>query len=212
MREENSGDNAGGAVDVPTGPVSEPSAPTVPAPETAESSRNDTLKSDSIKGMGAEAAAANMFSPARKRWIVATVAFGGFLGPIATAAYYPSLPQIAEDLGTSVVALGVTITVFTLSLAFFPLFWSSFSDTYGRRWIYFSSLSTFVVGSIGCALSPNLGCLIAMRIVQAAGSSALLTVGAGTISDIYVREERGRAMSYYYLGREFLNSDRDRIV
>jgi multidrug resistance protein len=151
-------------------------------------------------GLASEAAAADLFSPRRKKFITATVAFGGFLGPIATAAYYPSLPQIVEELETTQEAVNLTIFVFTIGLAFFPLFWSSFSDTYGRRWIYFSSLSIFVVGSIGCALSPNIGCLIAMRIVQSCGSSALLTVGAGTISDIYVREERGKAMGFYYLG------------
>ncbi|KAI9010163.1 major facilitator superfamily domain-containing protein [Hyaloraphidium curvatum] len=147
-----------------------------------------------------EAAAAHLFSPAHKRLIVFVVAFAGFLGPIATAFYYPSMPQIAEDLGTTQALLNLTVTVFTLGLAFFPLFWASMSDVWGRRWIYISSLIIFSLGSVGCGLSPNIGVLIAMRVVQSCGGSALLTIGAGTISDIFVREERGRALGIYYTG------------
>lgn len=102
-----------GAGTLPAAPASAP--PNPPEPATA------------VQTNGADAA--HMFSNARKKWIVATVAFAGFLGPIATTAYYPSLPQIARELNTTQELLALSVTVFTLGLAFFPLFWSSFSDT-----------------------------------------------------------------------------------
>lgn len=49
--------------------------------------------------------------------------------------------------------------------------------------------------------SRNLGQLILCRVIQGIGSSAVLSVGAGTIGDLYPREERGTAMGYFYGGQ-----------
>ena len=62
------------------------------------------------------------------------------------------------------------------------------------------SLPIFIAGSIGVSFSNNLGALMATRILQAAGSSAVLSVGAGTIGDIYSPLERAPAMGSFYLG------------
>jgi MFS family permease len=42
--------------------------------------------------------------------------------------------------------------------------------------------------------------LICFRALAAVGSSAVMSLGAGTISDIYVPEQRGRAIGMYTLG------------
>lgn len=49
----------------------------------------------------------------------------------------------------------------------------------GRRPIYLLSLPIFALGSLGVALSNSLAALIVTRIIQGAGSSAVLSVGAG---------------------------------
>ena len=71
---------------------------------------------------------------------------------------------------------------------------------YGRRPIYLFSLPIFTLGSMGVALSPSLGILILTRIIQGAGSSAVLSVGAGTIADLYPRAVRGTRMGVFYTG------------
>lgn len=53
-------------------------------------------------------------------------------------------------------------------------------------------------GTILCALSPNIGALLAGRCIQAFGASAVLALGAGTLSDIYAAHERGTALGLYY--------------
>lgn len=40
--------------------------------------------------------------------------------------------------------------------------------------------------------------LILMRLVQAIGSSAVLSVGAGSLADMYEKHERGAKMGLYY--------------
>ncbi|KAJ2803426.1 Dityrosine transporter 1 [Coemansia guatemalensis] len=85
-------------------------------------------------------------------------------------------------------------------MAVFPLLWSNLADYIGRKPVYALSMLIFICGSIGCALSQSLPALIASRIVQSAGASAVQGAGAGTISDIYPRERRGTALGLYYLG------------
>lgn len=52
---------------------------------------------------------------------------------------------------------------------------------------------------MGSALSQSLAALIVTRILQAFGSSPVLSVGAGTIGDLYSKHERGTAMGLFYV-------------
>jgi multidrug resistance protein len=87
-----------------------------------------------------------------------------------------------------------------LSMAIFPLWWSSFSEEFGRRSIYLISFMLFVVFSILCAVSQNIAMLIVFRVLTGGASASVQAVGAGTIADIWESFERGRAMSMFYLG------------
>lgn len=42
--------------------------------------------------------------------------------------------------------------------------------------------------------------LIVMRMLAGGAAASVQAVGAGTIADIWLSEERGRAMGYFYLG------------
>ncbi|KAJ2541629.1 hypothetical protein EV175_006128, partial [Coemansia sp. RSA 1933] len=80
------------------------------------------------------------------------------------------------------------------------MLWSNLADRFGRKSIYIVSMVVYTCGSIGCALSKSLGALIISRIIQSAGASSAQSTDAGTISDIYPREQRGTALGIYYLG------------
>ena len=87
-----------------------------------------------------------------------------------------------------------------LSMSVFPLWWSSFSETLGRRTIYIVSFSLFLLWNVLSAVSTSVGMLIAMRILGGGASASVQAVGAGTIADIWEVKERGRAMGMFYLG------------
>ncbi|GJN94388.1 hypothetical protein Rhopal_007468-T1 [Rhodotorula paludigena] len=95
--------------------------------------------------------------------------------------------QITEDLNTSATVINVTVAIFILCID-------------GRRPVYIVSLPIFALGAMGTALSQSLAALIVTRILQAFGSSPVLSVGAGTIGDLYSKHERGTAMGLFYLG------------
>jgi multidrug resistance protein len=87
-----------------------------------------------------------------------------------------------------------------LSMSIFPLWWSSFSETLGRRTIYLVSFALFTLWNIVAAKSTSIGMLIAMRILGGGAAASVQAVGAGTIADIWESRERGRAMGIFYLG------------
>ena len=87
-----------------------------------------------------------------------------------------------------------------LSMSIFPLWWSSFSETLGRRTIYLVSFTLFVVFAILSAVSTNIAMLIVTRLLTGGAAASVQAVGAGTIADVWEPRERGRAMGIFYLG------------
>lgn len=90
--------------------------------------------------------------------------------------------------------------MYMVAMSIFPIWWSAFSEQFGRRSIYLTSFTLFVLFSIASALSVDISMLIVMRIGVGGASASVQAVGAGTIADIWEPRERGLAMSMFYLG------------
>ena len=87
-----------------------------------------------------------------------------------------------------------------LSMAIFPLWWSAFSEAFGRRSIYLISFILFVLFGILSAVSNSIATLVVMRMLSGGAAASVQAVGAGTIADVWEPRERGRAMGIFYLG------------
>ena len=111
-----------------------------------------------------------------------------------------SLNQVAQDFKTSPAVVNLSIALYMLSMSIFPLWWSSFSETLGRRTIYLVSFVLFVIFSILSAISTSVGMLIVMRVLGGGAAASVQAVGAGTIADVWEVRERGKAMGIFYLG------------
>ncbi|KAI9266846.1 major facilitator superfamily domain-containing protein [Phascolomyces articulosus] len=136
----------------------------------------------------------------KKSMILLVVAIAGTISPVATTIYYPALVDMQKALNTTDTSINASLSVFTFVTAFFPLPWAMLGDRFGRRPIYLVSFFISVIGSICCAISVNIGMFIAFRAVSAIGSSSVMSMGAGTISDIFETHQRGRAFAYYTAG------------
>lgn len=90
--------------------------------------------------------------------------------------------------------------MYMVAMSIFPIWWSAFSEQFGRRTIYLTSFALFVIFSVASALSVDIAMLIVMRIGVGGASASVQAVGAGTIADIWEPRERGLAMSMFYLG------------
>lgn len=107
---------------------------------------------------------------------------------------------MAHDLHTTEAMINYTVAIFICSVGIAPLIWSPLSGFYGRKPILLASMPIMTVASIGVAQSKTLGAIIGTRILQGIGSSAVLSVGAGTVGDIYRPTERANAMAWFYSG------------
>lgn len=119
----------------------------------------------------------------------------------SSAHWHPAaLPQISLEFDTEPVIANLSVALYMLAMGIFPLWWSSFSETLGRRNIYLVSFAVFIVFSILSAVSHNIAMFVVMRLLSGGASASVQAVGAGTIADIWESKERGRAMSIFYLG------------
>ncbi|CAB4415028.1 unnamed protein product [Rhizophagus irregularis] len=137
----------------------------------------------------------------KKNFILFIISLAGMVAPLSSTIFYPSITNIENDLKTSrVLANGIIgVNIFFMGVA--PLGWAAYSDTfYTRRNVYLASFIIYIIGTVICGLSNSIWLLLAMRLVQACGASAVLSIGAGTIGDIFHSFERGQAYGIFYLG------------
>jgi multidrug resistance protein len=137
----------------------------------------------------------------RTKWgITFTVAASAAAAPMGSAIIMPTLLPIARDFNATPTVTNLSVALYMLSMSIFPLWWSSFSETAGRRTIYIVSFGLFVVFGVLSAVAKNIAMLIVMRTLSGGAAASVQAVGAGTIADIWEPKERGRAMGLFYLG------------
>ncbi|KAK0671255.1 putative transporter [Cercophora samala] len=141
------------------------------------------------------------FPPLRRNFILSVITIAGFFGPLAGGIYLPALPVLEKEFNASATAINVTVSVFMMTFAFGPLFWSTFADWKGRRPLYLISLAIYILANVLLAAVPsNYGALVFLRIVQAFGSASVVSMGAGTVADITEPKKRAFAMSIFLMG------------
>ncbi|KAA6414029.1 MAG: MFS multidrug resistance transporter [Lasallia pustulata] len=139
--------------------------------------------------------------PNKTKWFLTfVIAVAAAAAPFGSTIFFPSLLQVSEDLHTTPTITNLSVALYMLSMSIFPLWWSSFSETLGRRTIYLTSFSLFLLWNILSALSNSIAMLIVMRVLGGGAAASVQAVGAGTIADIWAVRERGQAMGIFYLG------------
>lgn len=111
-----------------------------------------------------------------------------------------ALTPITNEFNTTPFIANLSISFYTLAMAIFPLWWSVFSENFGRRTIFIVSYIGFILFAVLCAVSSSIGMFITMRLLNGGASASAQVIGVGAISDIWESKERGKAMGYFYLG------------
>ncbi len=114
------------------------------------------------------------------RALVAPLALAQFIASYAASNMNVAVSTIAADLGTSVVALQATITLFTLTMASLMIPGSKLTDIWGRKRCFVLGLAIYGTGALLAAAAPGLGLLMV-------GYSALEGVGSALlIPPVYI--------------------------
>ncbi|KAK3678949.1 hypothetical protein LTR78_001402 [Recurvomyces mirabilis] len=136
-----------------------------------------------------------------KKWMITfIIACAGAVAPMGSSLILPALRDIEATFKVDETVVNLSVALYMLSMSIFPLWWSSFSETLGRRNIYLASFMLFVVFNVVSAVSTDIAMFIVMRCLSGGAAASVQAVGAGTVADIWEVKERGRAMGIFYLG------------
>jgi EmrB/QacA subfamily drug resistance transporter len=109
-----------------------------------------------------------------------------------------ALPSLGHDLHATVSGLQWTVDAYTLVLASLLMLSGSMADRLGRKRVFALGLILFTLGSLLCSAAPNLGSLIAFRMIQAIGGSMLNPVAMSIIRNVFTdARERAQAIGVW---------------
>ncbi|MFT4259364.1 MDR family MFS transporter [Microbacterium sp.] len=112
------------------------------------------------------------------------------LSQLNTTVFTPALPVLVADLDGLDEMPWVIAAYMLASIPTMPVY-GKLSDLFGRRPLLIVSIAAFVAGSTMGALAPDMGWLIAGRIVQGIGSGGLTVLPAAAMADILPARRRG---------------------
>lgn len=117
---------------------------------------------------------------------------GSYLVVLNTTVLGVALPAIAEDVG-GVAGLDVdwVITSYLLAVVGIQPATAWLADRLGHKRLYVACLMVFAVGSLACAVAPNLPALLAARLLQGAGGGALMPLGMAMVLAVFPPHRRG---------------------
>jgi EmrB/QacA subfamily drug resistance transporter len=134
------------------------------------------------------------FDSAEGRWVLAATVLGSGIAALDATVVNVALPAIGEDLDADVAGLEWVLTGYLLTLASLILLGGALGDRFGRRRIFLVGVGWFSVASVLCGLAPNLGTLIAARLLQGIGGALLTPASLAILEATFVREDRARAI------------------
>lgn len=117
------------------------------------------------------------------------------VGPFAIDMYLPALPQVAADLGTTEAGAALTLTSYFIVFGISQMIYGPMADALGRKRPLVIGVAIFTAATVGAALAPTIGWLIAARAVQGLGAATLMAVPRAVIRDVATGPQAARVMS-----------------
>jgi len=109
-----------------------------------------------------------------------------------------ALPTIGRAFHASISGLQWIADGYTLVLATLVIFGGATADRFGRRRVFRAGLAIFTAASALCSLAPDLGWLIACRVLQAVGGCMLNPAAVSIIASVFPnRADRARAIAVW---------------
>jgi EmrB/QacA subfamily drug resistance transporter len=132
---------------------------------------------------------------AAARSIIIGIMLAMFLSALEQTIVAPALPTIGRSLA-DVENLSWVVTAYLISTTVATTLFGKLSDIYGRRRMMLISVGVFVLGSVACALAPNMWTLILARALQGIGGGGILPLAQTVIADLLSPRERPLIQAY----------------
>jgi EmrB/QacA subfamily drug resistance transporter len=133
----------------------------------------------------------------RRWWTLVGTCMGLFVLMLDSTVVNVALPAIARDLDATTAGLQWVMNAYLLVLAAFVVSAGRVGDIVGRRRVFLLGMAAFAGGSVVAALSDSEETLVAARVLQGLGGSALLGLSLAIVSTVFPANERGRALGIW---------------
>ena len=115
--------------------------------------------------------------------------------------FAPGVADLALEFGVrNTIVVLMTVSIYVLGFALGPLILAPLSELYGRLIVYHFCNLGYIGFTFGCAFSNDVAVFLVMRFLAGTMASGPLSVGGGTVADLYPPQLRGKAMSMFSLG------------
>ncbi|MES1034510.1 MFS transporter [Bacillus pumilus] len=132
--------------------------------------------------------------------IIYSLLLGAILVPVNSTMIAVALSSISTYYDQSISNITWVVTIYLIVMAVTQPIAGKLGDIYGHRRMYLTGVTLFLIGSIGCALAPNLAFLIIFRSIQAAGGAILTPNSIALIRATVSPEKLSKTMGYFGFG------------
>ncbi len=121
---------------------------------------------------------------------------GMFLAALDQTIVATAIRTIADDLqGLEHQAWATTAYLITATIVT-PLY-GKLGDIYGRKKLFTTAITIFIIGSVLCTFAMSMGQLAAFRAVQGLGAGGLFSLALAILGDIVPPRERAKYQGYF---------------
>ena len=132
--------------------------------------------------------------PHERRWAIGVIAAGTTMAVLDSSIANVALPTISRELNAAPALTIWVVNGFQIAVAVTLLSFASLGDAMGYRRVYTAGIIVFTLGSLCCAVSHTLGALVASRVFQGFGASAIMSVGPALYRTIFPASQLGRGL------------------
>ncbi len=120
-----------------------------------------------------------------------------FMATLDNLVMTTALPVLRTALGATLEQLQWMVNAYTLAFAGLMIAAATLGDRLGRRRVFVTGIAVFALASIGSALAPSAGALIAARALQGAGSAAILPLSLTLLAGAVPAARRAMAIGLW---------------
>ncbi|MGH2340682.1 multidrug effflux MFS transporter [Segnochrobactraceae bacterium EtOH-i3] len=134
-------------------------------------------------------------APVAPHRIIPVLGMLAAFAPMATDMYLPAFHQMEAWFHVPVGGVEGTLSIFFLGLAAGQAIYGPLIDRVGRRGPLLAGIALYVLATIACLLTDDIGLFTTFRFLQAMGGCAGMIIGRAIIRDLFDARESARALS-----------------
>jgi EmrB/QacA subfamily drug resistance transporter len=136
-------------------------------------------------------------APRRRRMVLAACVLASSMAFIDGSALTVALPKLRAHFGADLASVQWVLNGYLLALASLTMNGGALADVYGKARVLSIGCVLFALASIGCAIVPSAGALVACRIAQGVAAALVAPASLALIGAIYPRDERNSAVAIW---------------